>query len=495
MTPRLLACALALAALALAAPAASAAVHLTPVGDFATPVYVTAPPGDPHRVFVVEKGGRIMEVRDGQKLATPFLDITSDVRSTGTEQGLLSMAFAPDYATSRRFYVYYTAPRPGDANGSVITVQEVQAAAGNPDAADPATRRTILTIDHPGQSNHNGGQLQFGPDGLLYLGTGDGGGGNDRGNGRPSNNAQNLSSQLGKILRMNPRSSAAPQIYAYGLRNPWRFSFDRQTHDLVIGDVGQSAREEVDFSPAGTPAGTNYGWVCWEGTLKNASASPPCDPSGDVFPVLEKNHAAQGYCAIVGGYVVRDPTLGALNGRYLYGDNCQSSIRSAALVAPPVTVSDDSATGLSVSGLTSFGEDSCGHIYTTAGGGRVSRIDGDTFTPCPGGGPAIRISARSRQRVVHQRGVRLKVSCGEACKARITGSVRISHSHKRYKLRGVSRKLTKATRVRLELGTRGRRAVARALRHHHRVKLAVRVVAVNNAGDRSVAGRTIRARR
>src|SRR3954454_1262474 len=174
MTPRSLACALALAALAVAAPAASAAVHLTPIADFSTPVYVTSPPGDPHRVFVVEKPGRIMEVRDGQKLATPFLDITGDVKSDGAEQGLLSMAFAPDYAISRKLYVYYTAPRPGDSGGSVITVQELQAAAGNPDAADPATRRTILTIDHPAQSNHNGGQLQFGPDGLLYLGTGDG---------------------------------------------------------------------------------------------------------------------------------------------------------------------------------------------------------------------------------------------------------------------------------------------------------------------------------
>src|SRR3954469_17018925 len=450
MTPRRLACVLALALLAPPAPGASAAVHLTPIATFDQPVYVTAPPGDVHRLFVVEQGGQIMEVRDGQKLATPFLDISSDVRSGG-EQGLLSVAFAPDYATSRKFYVYYTAPRPGDANGSVITIQEVQAAAGNPDAADTATRRTILTIDHPTQGNHNGGQLQFGPDGLLYLGTGDGGGGNDRGTGRPSNNAQNLSSQLGKILRLNPQSGAAPEIYAYGLRNPWRFSFDRQTHDLVIADVGQGAREEVDFSPAGTPAGTNYGWVCWEGTRKNTDASPQCDPPNDVFPVLEKNHSSDGYCAIVGGYVVRDPALGALNGRYLYGDNCQSAIRSAALVAPPATVSDDAATGLSVGGLTSFGEDSCGHVYTASGNGPVSRIDGDTFTPCPGGGPAIKLAGRARQRVVRQRGVRLTLSCSEPCAARVTGTVRIAHTHKRYRLRGVSRQVTTPSKVRLKL--------------------------------------------
>jgi hypothetical protein len=495
MNPRLLACALALAALAVAAPAASAAVHLTPIGSFSTPVYVTAPPGDPHRVFVVEKAGRIMEVRDGQKLATPFLDITASVKSSNTEQGLLSMAFAPDYATSRKLYVYYTAPRPGDGGGSVITVQEVQAAAGNPDAADPATRRTVLTIDHPAQGNHDGGQLQFGPDGLLYLGTGDGGGANDRGTGRPSNNAQDLSSRLGKILRLNPQSSAPPEIYAYGLRNPWRFSFDRQTHDLVIGDVGQGAREEVDFSRAGTPAGTNYGWVCWEGTLKNTSASPQCDPSNDVFPVLEKNHGSDGYCAIVGGYVVRDPALGALNGRYLYGDNCQSAIRSAALVAPPARVRDDSATGLSVGGLTSFGEDSCGHVYAASGGGTVARIDGDTFTPCPGGGPAIRISGKSPQRVVRQRALRLKITCSEVCAARVTATVRIAHSHKRYKLRGVSRQITKSATVRLVAGKGARHAIARALRRHRRVKVAVRVTARNSAGDSSAASRTIRARR
>src|SRR3954452_16108736 len=208
MTPRLLACALALALVAVAAPAASAAVHLTPIGDFSTPVYVTAPPGDPHRLFVVEKGGRIMEVRDGQKQAAPFLDISGDVKSDGSEQGLLSMAFAPDYATSRKLYVYYTAPRPGDGGGSVVTVQEVQAAAGNPDAADPATRRTLLTVDHPAQSNHNGGQLQFGPDGLLYAGTGDGGGAGDQ-----PNNAQNPSSRLGKLLQIDPASGAV-RIYS-----------------------------------------------------------------------------------------------------------------------------------------------------------------------------------------------------------------------------------------------------------------------------------------
>src|SRR4051812_23484970 len=265
MNPRLLACALALALLAFAAPSASAAIHLTPIADFSAPVYVTSPPGDPHRLFVVEQAGRIMEVRDGQKLATPFLDISPDVRK-GAEQGLLSMAFAPDYATSRRFYVYYTAARAGDPNGSVLTIQEFQAVAGNPDKVDPASRRTVLAIDHPTNGNHNGGQLQFGPGGALYAGTGDGGSAND-----PPNNAQNQNSLLGKLLRIDPVNGGA-SIVASGLRNPWRFSFDRQTGDLTIGDVGQGAYEEVDFAPAGTPDGLNYGWRCFEGFHRTSNS-------------------------------------------------------------------------------------------------------------------------------------------------------------------------------------------------------------------------------
>src|SRR4051794_8693241 len=283
MTPRRLACVLALALLALTAPGASAAVHLTPIADFSLPVYVTSAPGDSHRLFVVEQGGRIMEVRDGQKLASPFLDITGDVRSGG-EQGLLSMAFAPDYATSRKFYVYYTAPRPGDSGGSVVTVQELQTQAGNPDAADAASRRTVLSIDHPRFGNHNGGQLQFGPDGELYAGTGDGGSGND-----PNGNAQNPASQLGKLLRID-RTAGGASVVASGLRNPWRFSFDRQTRDLAIGDVGQNAYEEVDFTPAGTGAGLNYGWRCFEGFHRTSNSC--ATTTGMTPPVLERNHSS-----------------------------------------------------------------------------------------------------------------------------------------------------------------------------------------------------------
>ena len=227
----LISTALAAAALSVAAPAA-AAPHLSQIGTFTSPVYVTAPPGDPHRVFVVEQGGRIMEVLDGQKQATPFLDITHGVRSGG-EQGLLSMAFAPDYATSGRFYVYFTAPRSGDSTGSVITVEEFRR--GDPGRGRSRHRQGGASRSTTrANSNHNGGQLQFGPDGMLYAGTGDGGGGERQGLGRPSNNAQNLGSKLGKLLRIDPLSAAGdPAICAYGLRNPFRFSFDRQTGDLI----------------------------------------------------------------------------------------------------------------------------------------------------------------------------------------------------------------------------------------------------------------------
>jgi hypothetical protein len=284
-------------------------------------------------------------------------------------------------------------------------------------------------------------------------------------------------------------------VYAYGLRNPWRFSFDRQTGAMVIGDVGESAREEVDYLGPGAPAGTNFGWVCWEGTLKNANASPQCDPGNDVFPVIERNHGSDRFCAIVGGYVVRDPALGALNGRYLYGDNCNSAIRSAALVAPPSRVRDDTATGLTGSRLTSFGEDSCGHVYVTSGGGTLSRIDGDTFTPCPGGGPDVRILASTRQRVARQRGVRLRVWCNEHCTAVVRASVRIAGSRKRYVVRAVTRKVAPGRRpaVSLRLSPAARRAVARALLRKKRVKVTVKVTAMNSAGARSTTGRIIRA--
>jgi hypothetical protein len=479
--PRLAPLALAALAIALWATPAAAAPRLTQIGSFDTPVYVTAPPGDPHRLFVVEKEGRIIELRDGQRVDPPFVDIVPEVASGG-ERGMLSMAFAPDYATSGRFYVYYTAHRAGDPSGSDITIEEFPA------------RRKLAVIPHPNRSNHDGGQLQFGPDGGLYAGTGDGGGSND-----PDTNAQDDASRLGKLLRIDPITGVVTQ-HAKGLRNPWRFSFDRQTGDLVIADVGQNAREEIDFAPAGTPAGVNYGWPCWEGTRKNTQAVPPCDPPDDVFPVLEKDQSATGFQAIVGGYVVRDPALAPLTGRYVYGDNEVPEIRSVTLPQ----ASDDSDTGLRVDGLTSFGEDSCGHVYATSFFGPVYRIDGDTFTPCPEPAPPpdtrapmLTVGGKRAQRVVRRRGVRLALRCDEVCGATARGRVRIGRAKKRLRLRPATRQLAANTRTKAKLRTskKVRRKIRRALRRDRRVHITVTVTARDSAGNATVKRKRVRARR
>ncbi len=354
--------------------AQAATTRLVTVGRFDAPLYVTAPPGDARRLMVVEQGGRIRVVRGGKTLATPFLDITPKVTSGG-EQGLLGMAFAPDYTTSGLFYVYYTGR---DQREWVVEYHRASA-----DRADPASARTVLRMDDP-ESNHNGGNLQFGPDGLLYIGTGDGGGANDQHGSR--GNAQNLGSLLGKLLRIDPkasgsrpytvpasnpftgRSGARPEVYSYGLRNPWRFSFDRATGDLSIGDVGQDNVEEIDFARHGRARGTNYGWRPWEGRRRNVQEPAP----GAVFPVITKSHQS-GWCSIIGGYVVRDPALPALRGRYVYSDNCLSKIYAAKLSAGRAT--GDHALSLpTLKSVSSFGQDNSGRIYVVSLGGPVYRL-------------------------------------------------------------------------------------------------------------------------
>jgi glucose/arabinose dehydrogenase len=354
--------------------AAGRGVRLVKVGDFDQPLYVTAPPGDRRRLFVVEQAGRIQVLRGGQRAGT-FLDLRSLVTSGG-EQGLLGLAFAPDYATSGLFYVYFTGK---DSKEHLVEYHR-----RTDDVADPGSARTVFVHDDP-ESNHNGGQLVFGPDGLLYVGTGDGGGGNDQHGAR--GNAQNLGSPLGKILRIDPRAArgrpftapasnpfvhragALPEIYAYGLRNPWRFSFDRTRGDLVIGDVGQDAVEEIDFARKGTARGANFGWRPFEGTTRLFDEPAP----GARKPVLTKSHQ-DGWCSITGGYIVRDAAVPGLAGRYVYGDYCKGQLRSARLSAGHAA-GDRAIPGLpTIEGLDSFGQDATGRVYVVSQSGPVYRF-------------------------------------------------------------------------------------------------------------------------
>jgi glucose/arabinose dehydrogenase len=354
------------------AKSTGAALGLQRIGSFSSPVYVTSPPGDSRRLFVVEQEGVIRVVRDGRKLSAPFLDIRDRVTCCG-EQGLLSMAFAPDYARTGRFYVYYSSD-----NGTRERVEAFRRS--GPDRARRASRRLVLNMADP-EGNHNGGQLVF-HGGLLYIGTGDGGGANDQHGAR--GNAQNRNSLLGKILRIDPRArSGRPytipadnpfvgragrdEIWSYGLRNPWRFSFDRATGNLVIGDVGQNAAEEIDFAPGASSRGTNYGWRPWEGRRRNFNESAP----SAVFPVITHSHG-EGYCSITGGYVIRDPRLTGWVGRYIYGDFCRGGIESALL--SPGRAAGQRSTGLHVDSLSSFGEDALGRVYAVSLGGPVYRI-------------------------------------------------------------------------------------------------------------------------
>jgi glucose/arabinose dehydrogenase len=356
------------------AQSAGRGVRLVKIGDFSSPLYVTAPPNDRRRVFVVEQAGRIVVLRGGRRLAQPFLDIRSKV-TAGGEQGLLSMAFAPDYAQTGRFYVYYTERSGQEA------IWEYRRASD--DRADPGSARLVLRMADP-EPNHNGGLMIFGSDGLMYVGTGDGGGGDDQHGAR--GNAQSLGSLLGKILRIDPRESggrpytvpssnpfagrsgARPEIYAYGLRNPWRFSFDRSTGDLSIADVGQDAVEEVDFVRKDRGRGANFGWRPWEGRSRNFDEPAP----GAILPVISHQHS-DGFCSITGGYVVRDRGVPGLYGRYVYGDYCEGRIRAATLRAGRRTTGKVLSLP-KVDGLSSFGEDAAGRVYATSLNGPVYRI-------------------------------------------------------------------------------------------------------------------------
>jgi hypothetical protein len=477
-----------LAGLAFAAPAHAA--HLVQVGSFSSPVSIASPPGDPHRIYVVERDGVIRELLDGVEQQAPFLDIHTRVLSGG-EQGLLSMAVDP--AAPTHVYVYYTSEPDGD-------IQIDRYVAPTPDAADPGQRTPILTIAHSSAANHNGGQLQFGPDGKLYAGTGDGGGGGDQ-----FHNAQDVTKLLGKLLRLNPDGSAPADnpfsnpVWSLGLRNPWRFSFDRLTGALTIGDVGQDAYEEVDFAPSIAAAkGANYGWNHFEGLHHYSDPSDPLGPNCApcTFPLLEHSHT-DGWYAIIGGYVVRDPTVPELLGRYLYGDNAKGDLYAAALTSGGA--SGDGPTGMHVPDLSGFGEDALGRVYAASLDGPVYRLDGDSVPAPPGGGggppgggapagdttpPKLTLHVARRQHVLRTKRFVAKVSCDERCALAI--------SAKRTKTRRVTAARNTTIRFVLRPSRKALRLWSGVVRRHRRLVIRIRVRATDGAGNTTTRSARVR---
>ncbi len=354
----------------------SPSLALRSIGTFDAPIFVTGAPGASGFLYVARQGGQIRVIDHGTVRSQPFLNISGRVSCCG-ERGLLSMAFDPHYQVNHIFYVDYT-----NAQGN-LEVDEFHAPSNR--TANGYSRRTVLVIPHPGESNHNGGQLQFGPDGLLYISTGDGGGGGDN-----HDNARHLNVLLGKILRINPhKHGSAPytvppgnpyvgrpgrdEIYSYGLRNPWRFSFDSANGNLAIGDVGQGAWEDIDYVTRARARGSYFGWPTWEGRQLFDPSRPDPNPNHrpPIFPILVHDHTLD--CAIIGGYVVYSPALSLLNGRYVYSDNCNGDIRSLRPSTSGAT--GDRSTGLRVANPTSFGVGLSGQLYVASGGnGRVYQV-------------------------------------------------------------------------------------------------------------------------
>lgn len=335
------------------------------------PLYLTAPPGDP-RLFVAEQPGRIRIVADESLLATPFLDITDRVLDGG-ERGLLSVAFHPNYATNGYFYVDYT-----DMSGD--TRVERYRVSADPNLADQGSAKLILFVDQP-YANHNGGLVLFGPDGMLYVGLGDGGSGGD-----PHGYGQNRGVLLGKVLRLdvdrgdpyaipadNPFlgvSGARGEIWAYGLRNPWRFAFDREAGLLYIADVGQNRQEEVDVAP-GSAGGLNYGWSVMEGD--GCYGASTCDRSGLTLPVLTYARSG-GNCSVIGGFAYRGEHMAALRGHFFYSDYCGGWVKSFRYDGSGAA--DQRDWSLTLGSVLSFGEDAAGELYVLSADGKVYRLVG-----------------------------------------------------------------------------------------------------------------------
>jgi glucose/arabinose dehydrogenase len=421
-------------AAAKAKPTNRSGIRLKPVGRYNVPTFITSAPRDASRLFIVERGGTIRIAQGGKRVKNPFLDIRKLVDSGG-ERGLLSMAFKPDYELSGLFYVYYTAK-----NGD-LSIVEYRRSAADPDRADPATRRRVMIVPHPNH-NHNSGQLQFGPDGYMYAGMGDGGGSGDR-----DGNAQDLRTRLGKILRFDPtgtvelqrtapltnpfigRPEVPPEIWAKGFRNPWRFSFDRLTGDLVIADVGQEEYEEIDFVPRGTGGGANFGWNECEGTHAFPIRGKPrkkCNLPGSVLPVIEHAHA-NGFCSAIGGVVVRDRSLVGLYGRYIYGDLCRPELRSAVLDRSGAH--QQRTIGLELKGVISSGQDANGCVYVGTFTSVYRIAPAANTAPCPADGvlpvanppadrlrPNAQVNTSGLSPALRTGRIRMQVRCDEPCR-------------------------------------------------------------------------------
>ena len=338
-------------------------------GTYDYPVFVTSPPGDDTRLFVVEQSGAIRLVKNGALLPTPFAELPSG--GNGNEQGLIGLAFHPEYTQNGRFFVHYTVP----SNDGIVA--EYARSPGDPDVASPAPVKTIMTVPQGAENGHNGGMLAFGPDGFLYIGKGDG---------SVAQNGQKLDTRLGKILRIDVDTfptpvpgnlpGGDPHIWDYGLRNPWRFSFDRATGDLYIGDVGETEWEEINIEPPNSGS-KNYGWSVMEGNHCFLSAS--CDMAGKVPPALEYSHIEG--CSVTGGHVYRGPSIPGMTGTYLYGDYCLGWIRGFRWIEGAVTdevdLTNDLVTGAPLQ-ISSFGEDAAGELYITdRSAGKVYRIEAE----------------------------------------------------------------------------------------------------------------------
>jgi glucose/arabinose dehydrogenase len=509
--------------LLLAAQAGAQSVQLVPFGGqtYASPYHVAGEPGNPSRVYVVEAAGQIRVVVNGVTQGGSFLDINTDVfdgGEGGCECGMFSMALAPDFATSGLFYVFYTR---NTAAQHDLVIREFRRTT-NLNDVDESTGRDVVVINHPvGSDNHNGGQLQFGPDGLLYISTGDGGG--------TPQNGQSVTTLLGKILRINPADPPgapaysipadnpfadgvgvgnADEIYSYGLRNPYRFSFDRLTGDLIIGDVGQSSWEEIDFVSVGGGRGANFGWRCYEG-MHVLTTSGECNPlpANHTPPVHEYPNVTS--AAINGGFVVRDTALPTLLGRYLYADSSGAFPEIRSITLSPGTSSGDSDTGMT-GGTSSFGEDACGHIYVAKFDGTVSRIEPTSGGfPCApqlappsspqvidGKPPALSVDVRRGKRAGARGELILLVGCDESCAVQGGGEI---------VLRGRDLGLDPGTLVALAPGVQGvlhldlsrresRHLLAR-LRDGAKAKAVVDLSASDAAGNQSTATRRIKQKR